>query len=63
MGVSSIWGKLLEEAVLTADLRVCATVIVAAGERVICLYVFSGEVAEGEAKPSSEGPARRSEYK
>jgi len=51
--------ELLEETGLTADLWLCGTVIVDAGETGICLYLFSGECLEGddEPKPSKEGTA------
>lgn len=48
--------ELLEETGLTADLWLCGTVIVDAGEIGICLFVFSGE-CDGEPKPSEEGLA------
>ena len=47
--------ELLEEAGLTADLWLCGTVIVDAGETGICLFVFCGENAQGEIKASAEG--------
>ena len=47
--------ELTEEAGLTADLWLCGTVIVDAGEIGICLYVFSGESFESELKASKEG--------
>lgn len=47
--------ELMEEAGLAADLWLCGTVIVDAGEIGICLYVFSGECLEGEMKASKEG--------
>jgi 8-oxo-dGTP diphosphatase len=50
--------ELLEETGLEADLWLCGTVIVDTGQNPgICLYVFSGECAEGEPKPSEEGAA------
>jgi 8-oxo-dGTP diphosphatase len=49
--------ELLEETGLTADLWLCGTLIVDAGERGIGLYLFSGEYLEGEPKPSKEGLA------
>jgi len=51
--------ELMEETSLTADLWLCGTVIVDAGETGICLYIFSGECMEGdgEPKPSKEGLA------
>ena len=47
--------ELMEEAGLTADLWLCGTVIVDAGEIGICLYVFSGESFEGEITASPLG--------
>ena len=47
--------ELLEETGLSADLWLCGTVIVDAGEVGICLYVFGGENPMGEIKPSKEG--------
>lgn len=49
--------ELLEETGLTADLWLCGTLIVDAGEMGICLYFFSGECPEGEPRPSKEGLA------
>lgn len=50
--------ELLEETGLEADLWLCGTVIVDSGQNPgICLFVFSGEPAEGEPKPSEEGVA------
>ena len=51
--------ELLEETGLTADLWLCGTVIVDAGETGICLFLFSGECSqgEGEPQPSIEGTA------
>ena len=51
--------ELLEETGLTADLWLCGTVIVDAGEMGICLFLFSGECLEGESEPqpSIEGTA------
>lgn len=49
--------ELLEETGLTADLWLCGTLIVDAGEMGIALYVFSGELAEGEPVASKEGTA------
>jgi 8-oxo-dGTP diphosphatase len=51
--------ELLEEAGLVANLWLCGTLIVDAGERGICLYFFSGECPEGagEPQPSEEGLA------
>lgn len=54
--VSSAAGReLKEETGLDADLWLCGTVLVDAGEIGICLYVFCGENAKGEIKPSKEG--------
>jgi 8-oxo-dGTP diphosphatase len=47
--------ELMEEAGLSADLWLCGTIIVDAGEIGICLYVFSGESLKGEIKASKEG--------
>ncbi len=47
--------ELREEAGLDADLWLCGTVIVDAGEIGICLFVFSGESLGGEPEPSIEG--------
>jgi len=49
--------ELLEETGLRAELWLCGTLIVDAGETGIALYFFSGECAEGEPKPSKEGLA------
>jgi len=56
--------ELLEETGLTADLWLCGTLIVDAGETGICLYIFSGECPEGEGepKPSIEGTAEWVRY-
>lgn len=48
--------ELLEETGLSADLWLCGTLIVDAGETGVALYFFSGE-AEGEPRPSREGLA------
>lgn len=48
--------ELLEETGLSADLWLCGTLIVDAGEAGVALYFFSGE-AEGEPRPSKEGLA------
>ena len=42
---------------LTADLWLCGTVIVDAGETGICLFLFSGECLDGEHEPSPEETA------
>ncbi|HMB22764.1 MAG TPA: NUDIX domain-containing protein [Anaerolineales bacterium] len=49
--------ELLEETGLTADLWLCGTLIVDAGETGICLYFFTGECPEGEPRASDEGAA------
>jgi 8-oxo-dGTP diphosphatase len=47
--------ELLEETGLLADLWLCGTVIVDAGETGICLFVFCGENTQGEIKAGDEG--------
>ncbi len=47
--------ELLEEAGVTADLWLCGTVIVDAGDVGICLFVFCGENVRGEVNASKEG--------
>jgi 8-oxo-dGTP diphosphatase len=49
--------ELLEETGLTADLWLCGTLIVDAGEIGICLYFFLGENPQGELRASKEGLA------
>ena len=49
--------ELLEESGLEADLWLCGTVIVDAGEVGICLFVVVGENTRGELKASKEGTA------
>jgi 8-oxo-dGTP diphosphatase len=49
--------ELLEETGLSADLWLCGTLIVDAGEIGICLYFFLGENPEGELRASREGLA------
>ncbi len=49
--------ELREETSLEADLWLCGTVIVDAGEVGVCLYVFSGESSSDEPVPSREGVA------
>lgn len=53
--LSSAQRELFEETGLTADLWLCGTVVVNAGETGICLYVFCGENSRGEIKASKEG--------
>lgn len=55
--------ELLEETGLTADLWLCGTLIVDAGETGISLYIFIGECHEGEPTPSKEGLAEWIEFK
>jgi 8-oxo-dGTP diphosphatase len=47
--------ELMEEAGIAAELWLCGTVVVDAGDTGICLYVFCGESAEGEIMASGEG--------
>jgi 8-oxo-dGTP diphosphatase len=47
--------ELLEESGLEADLWLCGTLIVDAGQTGVCVYVFTGESRGGEARPSREG--------
>jgi 8-oxo-dGTP diphosphatase len=54
--------ELLEETGLSADLWLCGTVIVDAGETGICLFLFSAECMEGEPQPSPEGLAEWIRY-
>lgn len=49
--------ELLEETGLSADLWLCGTLIVDAGDMGIGLYIFSGECEDDEPKPSKEGLA------
>jgi 8-oxo-dGTP diphosphatase len=49
--------ELLEETGLVAELWLCGTVIVDAGEMGIALYLLTGECTDGEPAPSSEGTA------
>jgi 8-oxo-dGTP diphosphatase len=53
--LSSARRELREETGLTADLWLCGTVIVDAGETGVCLFVFCGENIQGEIKASGEG--------
>lgn len=55
--ISSAKRELLEEAGITADLWLCGTVIVDAGETGICLFVIAGENPQGEIQESKEGKA------
>jgi 8-oxo-dGTP diphosphatase len=47
--------ELLEETGMTAELWLCGTLIVDAGEVGIALYLFTGEGPDGELTPSEEG--------
>lgn len=53
--ISAAKRELFEEAGVTADLWLCGTVIVDAGDAGVCLFVVCGENARGEIKPSKEG--------
>lgn len=53
--LSSARRELLEEAGITADVWLCGTVVVDAGETGICLFVFCGENAQGQIKAGAEG--------
>jgi len=50
--------ELLEEAGLQADLWLCGTVIVDAGQVGVCLFIVCGENVRGEIKASEEGTAQ-----
>jgi len=54
--------ELLEETGLTADLWLCGTLIVDAGEMGVALFIFSGECEASEPKPSNEGLAEWIRY-
>jgi 8-oxo-dGTP diphosphatase len=60
--VSSAKRELLEESGLDADLRLCGTVLVDAGEIGVCLFVFTGESRAGELTRSKEGIPEWVEY-
>lgn len=53
--LSSAARELREETGLEADLWLCGTVLVDAGNTGIGLYVFSGNVTGGDLRPSVEG--------
>ncbi len=53
--------ELMEEAGLAADLWLCGTLIIDAGETGIGLYFFSGE-CDGDPQPSREGLAEWIEF-
>jgi 8-oxo-dGTP diphosphatase len=54
--------ELAEEAGLSADLWLCGTVVVDAGDVGVCLYVFTGEPLFGELRASPEGAPEWIEY-
>ncbi len=60
--VSAAKRELIEESGLDAELRLCGTVIVDAGEIGVCLYVFTGESRGGELKGSKEGTPEWVQY-
>jgi 8-oxo-dGTP diphosphatase len=60
--VSAAQRELLEETGLRADLWLCGTLIVDAGEMGVGLYIFSGECLQGEPQPSKEGTAEWVKY-
>ncbi|HEY5983742.1 MAG TPA: NUDIX domain-containing protein [Anaerolineales bacterium] len=47
--------ELREETGLEADLWLCGTVVVDAGEVGVCLFVFTGEATGGSLRESAEG--------
>jgi 8-oxo-dGTP diphosphatase len=51
--------ELLEETGLSADLWLCGTLMIDAGDANagICLYIFTGESLGGDPRPSKEGQA------
>ncbi len=55
--LTSAMRELKEETGLDADLWLCGTVLVDAGEIGVGLYVFSGEVTGGTLRPSAEWTA------
>ncbi len=54
--------ELQEEAGLDANLDLCGTVVVDAGARGVCLYVFTGETDAREVRASAEGRPEWIEY-
>ncbi len=60
--LSAAHRELLEEAGLHAELWLCGTVVVDAGEVGVCLYIFTGEPVNGELRASSEGVPEWVEY-
>ena len=59
---SSAIRELREEAGLDADLWLCGTVLINAGTKGVCLYVFTGDSRGGEPQPSREGAPAWIEY-
>ncbi|HNB34890.1 MAG TPA: NUDIX domain-containing protein [Anaerolineales bacterium] len=53
--LSSARRELFEEAGLTAELWLCGTVVVNAGDVGVCLFVVVGENAQGKLQASEEG--------
>ena len=60
--LSAAQRELREEAGLSADLWLCGTVLVDAGDVGVCLYVFTGEAGSEELRASSEGQPEWIEY-
>ena len=54
--------ELLEETGLRAELWLCGTLIVDAGEKGIGLYIYTGDCSQGEPFPSKEGTAEWVEF-
>ncbi len=54
--------ELREESGLEADLWLCGTVIIDAGDIGVSLYVFTGEMTGGELRPSHEGAPEGIDY-
>jgi 8-oxo-dGTP diphosphatase len=53
--LSSARRELFEETGLAADLWLCGTVVVDAGETGVCLFVFCGENIQGQIRAGGEG--------
>ncbi len=53
--ISAARRELFEEAGITADMWLCGTLIVDAGDVGICLFVVVGENTQGEVRASKEG--------